>query len=242
MKLPPFDYARQHWDRFRAFHTNNYPFIQFASGELILADSSPDPDLRQHYKPYNLTITMTTDPQCPSLYLEPWVEGAKPVPRTHLTRSGGQYLLIDHCLNTAVRIGYDRDVRKNVPVNLRNEAYVYFAGEGLPAQGLPIEVSPPRLLSAEEKARITTRVAECRLWASMQEDMEARNKSLRRMRELCSWSEARYPLHNTDLLAHANITEVPEGDRYRVAAYGVRTTYIQTKVERLYVRPGDAKT
>jgi hypothetical protein len=129
------------WDAYEQFHINWARFVQFDDGSLIYTEHSPDPDVRRYYEEFNVTVSCTTDKDCPTLYLSK--EAEEPLKTAWLSQGGTQYLVVDHDTKTAMRLGrgawYRNHNRQDttfnsgfVPPNKRGGS-IYWAGEGCQA-------------------------------------------------------------------------------------------------------------
>lgn len=102
MKTFEFNHARRQWDRYRAFHVGEYPFVEFETGELMVADSCPHPLHRHFYGKYDIQLVGTNDAACPALYFdEKCTDYVKPA---WLNQNGQQYIAVDHERKVAVRL------------------------------------------------------------------------------------------------------------------------------------------
>lgn len=110
MHIPKLAQDRSRWDQHREFHWqinssstatpshSHDPVITvFQDGSLAVHYGTRRPEVRHDYPDYGISITSTTDKQCPNL-LNP--EGVK-VPKAWLNDGGAQTLLIDHELGRA---------------------------------------------------------------------------------------------------------------------------------------------
>lgn len=209
-----YDYARQHWDRFKHFHMpSNYgyhPFVRFATGELAVDNMRWRPAMRKFYPEYNVTLASSRD-KIPDLYT---VDGER-VPKAWLNHSGSNTLLIDHDTKRVVRINYRgmRDV--NVPEYMRTMAGGFLAAKAVPVSGVELWARPPTSLTdtPERKEWREALHAMCRAWAALEE------------KELNRWDYARpiclLPKYYEDEPAKAFATMV-ESNRCVIARHGVR--------------------
>lgn len=174
MKLPPWDHARQQWDRYRAFHielSGRYlqtcwatpHIVMFDTGELIIERGFTRPRWRHEYSELGITIVATNDKGCPR-FTTP--EG-EPVAKAWLNVDGQQYLLIDHDTKHVVQLEWTTNEYwfQQLPERWidrhQSKAYAkvaaYFAGPGRPPVGRPIALRlPVRLLSKAEREHIDT--------------------------------------------------------------------------------------
>ena len=177
-RIRPLNPARTAWDYYKQFYETDEPFVIFASGEMIVTDSTPHPSLRRYYNQFNVTLGMTTDDDS-VLFFDP--ECLERVPQAWLTQGGGQYYTADHDTGVAVRLQHWADGQKDVrlPAWLRGRASAYFGGmtesraHGVPNGqvhappiGAPFEVSRPLVLTKEEKEHLATMKAVCAAWCA----------------------------------------------------------------------------
>lgn len=116
------------WDRYRAFHTNNGPFVEFETGELMVTSPNPSPVARKVYPEYNIQLVGTTDSDCPQLYFDK--KCTEPVTNAWLNQGGMQYLAIDLERKTAVSLSYWNSSRPTNALGRHvSSAKAYWAGE-----------------------------------------------------------------------------------------------------------------
>jgi hypothetical protein len=151
MKLKTYNYDRQQWDRFKHFHVLNGPFVQFATGELMVVHSKPDPHMRRMYDQYNVSLTHTTDG-----HFQFYTREGEKVPKAWLTYKGGQYLLVDHDTKKAVafRDWYPRR-DANLPQYLQDGMALFLREGGAPI-GQPVKLNRPYRLSPEQNEWVNT--------------------------------------------------------------------------------------
>lgn len=152
MKSFEFNYQQQRWDTYSAFHTNAPPFVEFATGELMLA-RVPDADQRKRYQRYGIQLVATTDRDCPQLYLDKAC--TQPVLSAWITQGGMQDLAVDEEQKVAIKCsGWYRDEKTVAEANLPKHlvsAKVLWTGPGrLPTSYQKINVSVPDKAAAKE--------------------------------------------------------------------------------------------
>jgi hypothetical protein len=157
MKISGYNYAQQQWDRYRHFHVDNGPFVQFATGELIVVDSTPDPLLLRKYDQYNVSLTFTGDG-----HFTFYTPDGEKLPKAWLTWKGSQYLLVDHDTKRAVAFARWQETNAaNLPEYLRQGRALIMRDGGNPI-GAQVRVNRPYRLSPEEKDWVNTVVQLCR--------------------------------------------------------------------------------
>lgn len=175
MQLPPYDHQRQRWDFYKAFHRVDGNFVFFADGSAIYTDPQPDPSARHKRISLNIEIKSTADSDCPALFA-PGEKG--PIPKTHLTVGGGQYLMIDHDFDMAVRLmscskyGYGRSPAPRpaelaAPGWLTGRFACYWGGPHRKPVGGAIAVSRPMKPTPEQAQKLKDLQASVDMWASM---------------------------------------------------------------------------
>ena len=92
MKEFKFDHANKVWDRYHAFHNNDWAMVEFETGEVMVRSCAKD--FRQMYDKYGIQVVASTDKNCPPLFLDK--ECTEPCPKAWLTQNGFTPLAIDH--------------------------------------------------------------------------------------------------------------------------------------------------
>lgn len=162
MILPPFDYTRQHWDRYNEFHiSHDGKFTQFERGEFIIYSSFRRVRDRRTYHEFGFDIFTARN--------LPWTLRGKTFynPRTEsvVKRSWldtNQMLLYDHSSKRIVALGTHHDSNRfsiNVPSRLMHCCQCYFAGVGrLPQGGAPVIYNRQDVIPAELRKEVAERL------------------------------------------------------------------------------------
>jgi hypothetical protein len=171
MKPVDFDFTRQRWDEYRAFHTNDGHIVQFATGECIYTRPNPDPHERRHFRARMIQSVGTDDSDLPDLYLP---GDTKPLPKAWLNNNGMQYLMVDYDRDKAVRLfSYGATMPLTIPTHLRqrnrSDVRVYWAGPGCDPIGASILISQPFVPLPEQRAAIRALRDQCTAWVAMQD-------------------------------------------------------------------------
>lgn len=177
-----FDHVRQMWDDFGAFYNNYQGFIILSTGERFYTNAAPKPDNRHFYRELGVTITATTDDDCPDLYHE-----GRKVPKAWLTQGGSQYLAIDHEHNRAVGLmkcaRYGRGGRhshttppaghEGIPSHLHYRYAVYWGGEHALPLGKPITISKPLTITKEQQQKLRALKDQIAAWLGLHDQLDA---------------------------------------------------------------------
>lgn len=176
MKLPDFDHARMEWDSWQAFHLNPtfYAFVQFDTGEFVVASNSWRPENRKVYSELHIQVVATDDEECPKLYTPGMasVVGAKPIPKSHLSHHGQQTLLLDFDHKRAVSL-FPQLTKENAPLvperfTRSHRCSAWYAGPNAVPVGAPITQHHPQSLTHDERKHINELGDACKVWLEMQ--------------------------------------------------------------------------
>ena len=187
MQMPAFDHSKACWDRYKAFHiTHGWGLVQFDTGEVIITNAFPRPDLRKRNR-HGFTVLHSRSDLCRAwgdksvcgTVLKDPVTG-EDIPNSWLTLQGGagQYLLLDQETRRVVRLGamrYDDKVsdhwacRKGVPRRFWREAAVYFAGNDMPPVGDDVTICRSEKLTSDERKHLSELLTSCRAWLQIKE-------------------------------------------------------------------------
>ncbi len=159
MILPAYNFGAQRWDDYRHFHVpaiyRHKPIVQFATGELMITSSKPDPDVRRVWPEYNIALTSTDD----GLFKFALPDGT-PVPKAWITQNGGQYLLVDLDTKRAVKLTNYQSRRLDMPTHMRTMSAGFLCAGGEPIGG-QIEVKAPYKLTPADAEWQNTVMALC---------------------------------------------------------------------------------
>lgn len=155
-----YPYKVRCWDAYNAFHMTNGVFVEFESGELMIT-SVPNPDNRQYYAEYDVQLVTTTDPDCPTLYMDK--ECTEPVKKAWLTQHGQQHLVIDYERKVAFALQEGWHGLNKVKTFLGDHvesARAYWAGqERMP---IPIETIKVQAPNPEYRKKMVNTLGEVR--------------------------------------------------------------------------------
>lgn len=160
MKLPDWDDKFKRWDRYSAFHMGAFkqlcatdshrypPFIIFDSGEVISPHFKFDPYARGHYPLLDVSVFLTSDAGCPTLYLP----DGTPVKKAWCDNEGHQFVIVDHATKRVVTHGNAPDAK--MPDRFKGFR-AYWKKPGAPPVGGPITICRPDqiALTKEERQR-----------------------------------------------------------------------------------------
>lgn len=96
------DESRKSWDRYDAFHRKTGPFVEFETGELMIAYDPPNYD-RHTYPRYGIELTTTKETHH-TFYADKACTQA--IPRAWLIQGGQQHIAVDTEQRLATKIGY----------------------------------------------------------------------------------------------------------------------------------------
>ena len=183
MNLEPFNHARKQWDRFKEFYhpadliSSRYyyhePFIQFETGEFIVTQSYFKPRYRKLYEAFNVSIMHSDDWHWQKLLNDKRLTtpDGDEVKRSWLNNRGAHSLWIDHDSGHVVDLGIDAKENQRIPKRFRTAAYVYYAAPNeAPISNGTIDVVEVDKLNADEKAHVSTLVAQCKAWDALSEE------------------------------------------------------------------------
>lgn len=176
MKLPDFDHSKMEWDSWQAFHVNlgYYAFIQFDTGEFVVANHSWRPEVRKTYSELHIQIVATDDDECPKLYTPGMasVVGAKPIFKSHLNHHGQQTLLLDLDSKRAVGLhpGLTKENAPLVPERFTksHRCTIWYAGSDAMPVGAPITRHYPQPLTFNQRTHIKELEDASKVWLQMQ--------------------------------------------------------------------------
>ena len=137
-----FDHAHKSWDRYKAFHNQDWGLVEFDTGE-VMVKNYVNADDRMMYKKYGIQLVATTDSNCPDLYLDK--ECTEPCKKAWVTQHGMQELAIDWEQKVAVALGrrHYEEVSSHLGTHV-DSATAYWAGaERMPIPLGKIKVQTP---------------------------------------------------------------------------------------------------
>jgi len=182
MKLPEFDRSKMFWDNWQAFyviHTFGDRFIQFDTGEFVICQNRWHPDKRRPYNDLHIQVVGTDDRDCPKLFVP---HETKPIPKSHLNRTGMQVLLLDHDHQRAVSLeGWmtkdnagARIPERFIDRGAGRSVRAYYAGpDAFPVGAVPITRHFPHPLTSEQRRHIVELRNACTVWIQMQDNPAA---------------------------------------------------------------------
>lgn len=237
MRQPAFDYHDCLWDRYRDFYihpVSNHAFAQFHTGEMIVNQSSFDPDQRKFYKELNVRIVSTADDDCPALYNRP--SDAERIPKSWLTYSGQQFLLIDYDHLVAVGLSLLSNKRQSLldeefPERFRN-GYVraYYAGPKSPPTGQRILVERDTPFTPKQLAHLEEIKNACETWYSMSRDQPTKQDERARYLK----TTPRMPM---SAVVNSSFADMNDADRMRIAVSGYERGSNFVLHKQLYIKP-----
>jgi hypothetical protein len=205
MKLPAFDYTKQRWDEWSAYHvTHTHPsLVQFDTDEFVICSRRWTPYDRCRYPDLHLQIVGTHDDDCPRLY----VPGSdKPVPKSHLNHKGMQVLLLDLDHHRAVGVYpvLTQDSAPAVPARFfkpssarypgyRHDISVYYPGPDAMPVGAPITQAYPQPLTMSQRTHVRELVDACKVWRQMQPESEFASRAPWKFQQLLAIDFADLP-------------------------------------------------
>lgn len=249
MKVPAFDHSKSSWDRYRAFHiAHGWDLVQFDTGEVIITNAFPRPDLRGRNR-HGFSMLQSRSDLCRAwggkdirgTVLKDPVSG-EAIPNSWLTlpSGSGQYLLLDHETRRVVRLGAinynDKPgdhwtARKGVPQRFWREAAAYYPGDDMPPVGDDVTIMRSVPLTSDERAHLRELLSSCRAWLQIKEvnytnllgprptGNTPEDYEARKEYDQHNWLQAT-PMPTEELLATPDFTSLHPAHRWRYAWNG----------------------